>query len=775
MLLHMNSFNNNDINSTSTPQNTKDHRKAGNMHYNLPAKIPKLDLTSSSVYSKLFDRMETENIFVPPESVAVPDISFVVSPGVDVIKKFRKSTFTPENSPHNLSLDDYRKMLQRAKSGLVTSSESKAGKNTKVLGNLQFTSPIARTSESVLLPSTESAKLVITPTDGDKAAEMWCNKVSNTAYLSSDWIAKFSSSTYNDGERIELEAKTKFYENQREIALEQYMRNIEQRMSCLMQSPPVLPDPYLKPVPIPKVLPHRETGKPGLTTLTSKQKAEVKQFFEKASGDLNAVLVHSKRFRLKVTLRDITTLTGNTWLNDIVVNFYLQLISHRSRQCPEMLKVHAFNSFFYPQFVSADYSGVRRWTKSVDLFSQDLVLIPVHDRGMHWCLTCVDFRAKTISYYDSLHGRNDQCLDRILHYLDAESRDKRSKPLEDIQSWKKKNMEGQMPSQKNGSDCGVFTLTTAEFLSRDAELIFEQFPIQLRYGRNSTEDDLRDFDSSALKHRHKSVRHIVIPLVMSTSFLPGSLTYQQKNLKKLTMEKPKVLPEHLATLKGKTWLNDGVVNFYLELISRRSRQIPEMPKVYTFNSFFYERLCSVGYEGVKRWAKVDIFSQDLVLLPIHHENSHWCLIVTHLLKRTSMEEFYRKWCIDFRKKTISYYDSLHDRNDECLKRIMGYLVEESAKTQKMSQEDESSWQMVNMEDRIPLQTNTWDCGVFAVTTAEFLSRGADLIFDQTDMVEIRQRMTYEILKRQLLVVRTDLSNCPPNILCAIPPATMTIA
>ncbi|VDN97170.1 unnamed protein product [Rodentolepis nana] len=211
----------------------------------------------------------------------------------------------------------------------------------------------------------------------------------------------------------------------------------------------------------------------------------------------------------------------------------------------------------------------------------------------------------------------------------------------------------------------------------------------------------------------------------STNDKEPALTSQQKAenktmlskgseyLKNLAIEKPQVLPEHLATLKGRKWLNDAVVNFYLELISRRSRQIPEMPKVYTFNSFFYERLCSDGYEGVKRWAKVDIFSQDLVLLPIHHENSHWCLI-----------------CIDFRKKTISYYDSLHDRNDECLQRIMGYLVEESAKKQKMSQEDESSWQMVNMEDKIPLQKNTWDCGVFAVTTAEFLSRGADLIFDQ---------------------------------------------
>lgn len=54
--------------------------------------------------------------------------------GVDIIKKFRKPTFTPENSPHNLSLQDYRKMLRRAKSGLVAPSESRNVGNTKVSG-----------------------------------------------------------------------------------------------------------------------------------------------------------------------------------------------------------------------------------------------------------------------------------------------------------------------------------------------------------------------------------------------------------------------------------------------------------------------------------------------------------------------------------------------------------------------------------------------------------------------------------------------------------------
>ncbi|VUZ52975.1 unnamed protein product, partial [Hymenolepis diminuta] len=147
-------------------------------------------------------------------------------------------------------------------------------------------------------------------------------------------------------------------------------------------------------------------------------------------------------------------------LNDVVVNFYLELISRRSQESPELLKVYALSSFFYKKLCDAGYSGVRRWAK-VDIFSQDLVLIPIHHENNHWCLICIDFRVKTISYYDSLHGRNNQCLRRILEYVDAESREKRKMPLEDIQSWKKQNMANRIPSQENSWDCGVFVSTTA--------------------------------------------------------------------------------------------------------------------------------------------------------------------------------------------------------------------------------------------------------------------------------------------------------------------------
>ena len=49
-------------------------------------------------------------------------------------------------------------------------------------------------------------------------------------------------------------------------------------------------------------------------------------------------------------------------------------------------------------------AGVARWTKKVNLFSQDLLIIPINHDSLHWCLATVDMRSRSISYYDSMHG-----------------------------------------------------------------------------------------------------------------------------------------------------------------------------------------------------------------------------------------------------------------------------------------------------------------------------------------------------------------------------------
>ena len=85
-------------------------------------------------------------------------------------------------------------------------------------------------------------------------------------------------------------------------------------------------------------------------------------------------------FNLSVTRKDIKTLQWSpaTWLNDVVINFYLELLADRSNLNGKLLKVCAMNTFFLKQLIENRYAGVRRWTRRVDIFAHGTILIHWH-------------------------------------------------------------------------------------------------------------------------------------------------------------------------------------------------------------------------------------------------------------------------------------------------------------------------------------------------------------------------------------------------------------
>lgn len=186
-------------------------------------------------------------------------------------------------------------------------------------------------------------------------------------------------------------------------------------------------------------------------------------------GDPSEVL--SRKFNLNITRADIKTLSGLNWLNDEVINFYMNLIAERSTKNEKLPKTHTFNTFFYMKLSSSGPQSLRRWTKRVDIFSFDLICIPIH-LGMHWCMAIVDFRDRSIRYYDSMGASNNTCLNALRNYLEFEHMDKKQRPY-DASDFQLINMKD-IPQQMNGSDCGMFACTFAEFVSRNAPITFKQ-------------------------------------------------------------------------------------------------------------------------------------------------------------------------------------------------------------------------------------------------------------------------------------------------------------
>ncbi|KAE9416892.1 hypothetical protein Angca_009064, partial [Angiostrongylus cantonensis] len=172
-----------------------------------------------------------------------------------------------------------------------------------------------------------------------------------------------------------------------------------------------------------------------------------------------------------LTRKDLSTLSGLDWLNDEVINFYLQLVCQRSMDAKNLPKVYAFNTFFYASISTKGYASVKRWTRKVDIFAYDILLVPIH-LSVHWCVAVIDLAERRIDYYDSLLGRNQKCLDLLKNYLIEECKDKKNQ-IFDFKGWQF-NLRTDIPRQMNGSDCGVFLCKFAEFASRRAPIVFTQ-------------------------------------------------------------------------------------------------------------------------------------------------------------------------------------------------------------------------------------------------------------------------------------------------------------
>lgn len=171
--------------------------------------------------------------------------------------------------------------------------------------------------------------------------------------------------------------------------------------------------------------------------------------------------------------RDIITCTRPlAWLNDEIINSYLELLTHYLRQLRQNLGpsdrplFHSFSTYFYPKLREKGYEGIQRWVKRAkiggeQLLNVDTVFIPVHEIN-HWTLMVVRPVDRTIEYFDSLGSSGAAQVKWIKKWLRGELG---SKYKED--EW---TVLGSVSSQQdNGSDCGVFLLTNAKAIALGIE------------------------------------------------------------------------------------------------------------------------------------------------------------------------------------------------------------------------------------------------------------------------------------------------------------------
>ena len=169
----------------------------------------------------------------------------------------------------------------------------------------------------------------------------------------------------------------------------------------------------------------------------------------------------------QVEAHDMAKLRPGKWLNDEVINFYGQLLMQRSSQAEasDCWRIHVFSSFFWQNLTTRGYAGVRRWSRRVDLFTKDLILLPINVGQAHWVCAAINLRLRRFEYYDSMGIPSPGVFATLRAYISDEMRDKKQLEI-DLSDWTDYFAGETSPQQQNGYDCGVFAVQTLEQLSR---------------------------------------------------------------------------------------------------------------------------------------------------------------------------------------------------------------------------------------------------------------------------------------------------------------------
>jgi len=197
-----------------------------------------------------------------------------------------------------------------------------------------------------------------------------------------------------------------------------------------------------------------------------------------------------------VCLNDYKTLEHDTFLNDIIIDFYLTYLFHKFLNKEDRPTVHIFSTMFYKRLNStpkkastvASYEKdsslkpaqkrhlrVKGWTKNVNLFEKNMVIIPICEHS-HWYLV-IAIRPGLITIpvgsedrikkgepfmivLDSMGGNKTAAVSNIRHYLAAEWKAKMCGDEEEFEfsSKEMRTVRPSKPEQENYTDCGIYLL-----------------------------------------------------------------------------------------------------------------------------------------------------------------------------------------------------------------------------------------------------------------------------------------------------------------------------
>ncbi len=186
----------------------------------------------------------------------------------------------------------------------------------------------------------------------------------------------------------------------------------------------------------------------------------------------------------------------------------------------------------------------------------------------------------------------------------------------------------------------------------------------------------------------------------------------------------------LLCLKPREWLNCEVMDAYMELLQIRNNQ--NGGKFMFFPTHFYGLVVpsTDAYNfksGLPYVYKKNVFDMDVLVIPMNQGKVHWVMVV-----------------VNIKEKRIEFYDPLQPRRTiypemSMMQKWFGELAAlRSLKT--LGIQDWDSQMMTNF----PKQKDNYNCGVYVIHFAEFLSRGVPFVIDQDNLDSLRNQILVDL-------------------------------
>lgn len=174
----------------------------------------------------------------------------------------------------------------------------------------------------------------------------------------------------------------------------------------------------------------------------------------------------------------------------------------------------------------------------------------------------------------------------------------------------------------------------------------------------------------------------------------------------------------LSILLFSKWLNDKIINSYLEMLSNDD--------LYVFSSYFYTNLKHNLQRVLKYTKNINIFKFKFLYFPVHL-NSHWIFV-----------------CYDTIKNNLEYRDSFNQKDLCVIKNISKYLEHEYQRINKIV----LTCNILDI-DFVEEQSNSYDCGVFLLMYAKHRIYEQDK-FKYKNMKIYRKIILHEIILNKII-------------------------